>query len=286
MKKSIVMSVLVSLLSFALISEAAPGRGHRGDRGGGRGPIDNGRDDRRLPPQSERLVIEMGDSLYQGRDNIIYLKRELMAIYPRMDFQNMELDGVRIVAKSRHGMGTAELVVGQVGKDRKRVGGRPEDFHSNWPYTYDRVELDNYGSSMGAWQIHLDGNIKVKRVVVFVSVDRRDGGYRPPRMRYLSAGEGSFDKIGYNKRTFAVNLSGVEEISIQGENRSLEVRQVRVYFGNGSSQIISGLSGNIREGQIKTVLINSRHVNYIEVEATSLDIFGGLGKLSVEVGYR
>lgn len=119
----------------------------------------------------ERLVIQVNQHL-RGQ-NVIKLKQQIRAQYGQMDFQNMQLDRVRLVAKSKKGRGEAVLVVGQNASYPATITGSPYDFQTQRPYTFARVGLVNPSrSSQGKWQIELKGNIKVKKVVVLVTKKR------------------------------------------------------------------------------------------------------------------
>ena len=277
MKKTLLIPVVLSLLGFTLSAEARRGdRGVRDDYGYNRGRA----------PQTERLVVRMGDAHYRGQGNVIYLKRELKKEYPRLNLRNMKLESVRLVAKTKRGRGSAELVVDGREKDRSRVSGYPEDFHSSRPRTFDRVNLSNYGRSKGTWQIHLHGNFKVRKVVVFVKEKRGwdDGGHG--RMRYKDVGEQRFDKWAYESETYYVNQRGVEEISLTGNTNPVRVQRVVAKMRNGSRKTLYALTGHYSKGEVKTAFIDGRYVQSVEVEAVSTKVSGSRGKLRMEVGYR
>jgi hypothetical protein len=122
--------------------------------------------------ERKRVVLEMYDQKFRG-NNIIALKREIKDQYPRMKLRKFSLKAVNLVAKTRRGHGTATLLVGQQASRSKTVAGSRHEFHSNRPYTYDRVRLRNpSNSSQGRWQIELQGAFKVKKVVVVL--ERKD----------------------------------------------------------------------------------------------------------------
>lgn len=135
------------------------------------------------PIAQQRLILEMGDAHYRGQ-NTIFLKREIKARYPHLRLVNFDIKRVRVVAKSRHGRGQVSLMVGGVEADRATIYGTPQDFHVDRPYTFDRIVMQNFHRSQGAWQLALRGNIKVRRVVVVVNRSRGGGGVGPAPRPY------------------------------------------------------------------------------------------------------
>ncbi len=234
---------------------------------------------------SRRLVINMGDAHYKGnKDKIIYLKQELRNAYPRLDLRNMDLERVSFVAKSKHGRGTAELHVGYSVQDVKNIDGSPRSFYSSRPRSFDRINMSNYGNSQGNWQIHMFGNIKVRKVVVFAKHKNKRG--RRGRVQRTNVGDKRFDKIIYNIKTFPVNQRGVVEVSIVGVKNSLDVKRVVAKFRNGTRKVLHSLSGVLYGGEVKTAYVSNRNVVSVQVEAMSREVFGGRAKLGVEIGYR
>lgn len=253
----------------------------------------HGRDDRRQPPPSAHQMcptgrmgyaIEFRDQQFEGRNNIIALKRELARAYPRLDLRRSDLLSVCLMAKSQHGRGTAELIVGPSSQDRRNIGGSSQGYDNPRDRTFDEVELRNFRrNDNGVWQVHLNGRVKVRRVVVHLAEERR----RPPvRMNYLDFDAGKFDKIIFNTKTIRVNRIAAEEISLVGKDKFLDIKSVVVNFTNGTRRHLSELEGRLREGQIKTTYVDGRVVESISVEATSADLFGGRAELLLRVGYR
>lgn len=117
--------------------------------------------------QRDRIQLHLDQHL-RGQQTIA-LKRELRYQHPGLNLRNLKLKAVRLVAKSARGMGEATLSVGQNQSYPVTIGGHPQDFHVNAPYTFQRVRIQNPSyDSMGRWQIHTRGNIKVKKVVLIV----------------------------------------------------------------------------------------------------------------------
>ncbi|MGE3756127.1 MAG: hypothetical protein AB7H97_00130 [Pseudobdellovibrionaceae bacterium] len=122
----------------------------------------------------QQLNLDYGDRIFQG-NGVLHLRQEINRQYPGVNLRNADIVSVRMVAKSEMGRGTAALVVGSQMTRPERINGRPQDFHSSRPNTFDRVDLYNPSyNSVGVWQIELNGKIKIRRVVV--EIDHNNGG--------------------------------------------------------------------------------------------------------------
>jgi hypothetical protein len=111
---------------------------------------------------------------------VLTLKRDLNSAYPNLRLQDLEIVGVRLIAKTRMGAGTATLVVGNEQSNAVTVRGNPQDFENPAGQTFDRVNIRTPGfDSRGVWQIHLNGNFIVRRVAVVVE-NREDDFFPPP----------------------------------------------------------------------------------------------------------
>lgn len=105
----------------------------------------------------------------QGQDTL-KLKQKLKATYPGIQLQKMELMSVMMVGKTKHGQGWAELRVGQSYSPNQTVKGKPFKFQSGADKSYDRILFENpKTNSQGPWQIKLQGQFRVKHVVVELS---------------------------------------------------------------------------------------------------------------------
>ena len=126
---------------------------------------------------TQRIVIDMYDQVYQGRQSVLPLKRLIKRQHPRMNMDNFNLVRVRLVAKSRHGRGQANLVVGRWQSNSQTIGGRPVDWNWDRPRSFDRIVFHNQvrRDDEKRWQIHMRGNIKVRKVVVVLEREQRRG---------------------------------------------------------------------------------------------------------------
>lgn len=117
--------------------------------------------------QNRRVVLEMGQGgeHYRGQQTLP-LKGMIKAQHPNIRLDRFDLLKVRVVGKSKRGNGTATLTVGQRASHPVYLNGNRDDFHVNAPYTWDRHVIHNpKNNSNGPWQIQLQGNIKIKRIV-------------------------------------------------------------------------------------------------------------------------
>lgn len=120
----------------------------------------------------ERIVLDFDDSYYhatKGETATLFLKRELRQQYPGLRFRESDLRKVVLIAKSKKGRGKAHLRVGQNRSRSVRVDGRPNQFHDNRRHSFDRIKLHNPShNSSGPWQIKLNGNFVVRKVVLIL----------------------------------------------------------------------------------------------------------------------
>ncbi|MGE0173214.1 MAG: hypothetical protein AB7T49_10525 [Oligoflexales bacterium] len=123
----------------------------------------------------DRFVLQFDDEQFTGASTI-RLKEEILDQYDIRPNQlrRADLDQVVVFAKSRRGNGRVSLQVGNRETRLYRVEGG--NFGSDNFASYDRIILENpsrHGFSGGVWQLHFEGNIKIRQVIV-----RVDGGWR------------------------------------------------------------------------------------------------------------
>lgn len=123
----------------------------------------------------ERFQLHLNDAEYRGGQTIP-LKQLLQQQY-NIRPNEYELVGVRLVAKSQHGQGTAALKVGNWQSNAMRVYGNPQDWNRPGPRTFSDLDFNNNSRrENGVWQILLNGNIKVRKVVVIAERNFGGGG--------------------------------------------------------------------------------------------------------------
>jgi len=132
----------------------------------------------------ERIALDFDDRHYQARNDktaTLFLKRELRRQYPWLKVKNFELRKVVLVAKSKRGHGRAQFLVGNNASHPERINGLPDQYHDNRGYSFDRVQFRNPSkASEGRWQIDLQGNLVVRRVILVLD----DHKHRPANQMY------------------------------------------------------------------------------------------------------
>lgn len=121
---------------------------------------------------TERYVLQFYDNhilSYQNQPATLFLKKSLKQQYPNVDIAHMELKKVVLVAKTNQGRGGAQLRVGDWLTKRHIVNGQPRFFQDHRPFSFDRIAFNNPSRfSNGPWQVDLNGNFIVRKVVVEV----------------------------------------------------------------------------------------------------------------------
>ena len=180
---------------------------------------------------------------FRGQSTI-KLKQELKFQNPGFNPSDFELVSIKLVAKSKHGGGEATLAIGQSETYPSRIYGNQYDFHNSSAATFSKVKINNPArDSQGKWQVHLRGNIKVKKVVITVkekptySTGRIQSVMIPMYGQYFS-GQSTI-KIKQLMKQFnpSVNLKQAEIVSVSmmakskhgGGQASLEVGQAWSY---------------------------------------------------------
>ena len=166
---------LLPLVAILFTMTPTVGAFHEGDHWDG--PRDDDRGFGRCRVRRGRIVLRMNGREYFGR-NTLYLKRMINRLCDdTLPLGRLRLAGVKLVAKSRMGLGYARLRVGPNEGRRHRIGGFSRDYGHRGQF--DRVMMRNpsrFGNSRGVWQIKLRGNIRVRKVVILL--DHGRGGRR------------------------------------------------------------------------------------------------------------
>lgn len=223
---------------------------------------------------NRRIVIDMNHAHYRGQGQKIFLKRMIQQKHPRIRLQNFNLQRVRLRAKSKHGRGTAVLLVGQRSQDRANIPGRPRNFRR--PGNYHPVVLQSFGNrDRGAWQVELNGNIKVNRVVVVLKRKHRPGGGNGGhRYQATTICTHKPDPFLVDKKVCRTNQRAYG-LKLQINKNDVDVSYVQVTFRNGQTQTFHQLSGMLGEGSQPSVLFRgARNVVSVKVGATSTNLFG------------
>lgn len=240
---------------------------------------------------AERFPIRFGGEQMRG-SNTIMLRQELRRTHG-VRAADYRLEKVVLVAKTKAGRGSAYLSVGGRETYDQTIDGRPRDFHTEDRYTYDRYEFYNpqRRGSDGAWQLHLQGNFKIKRVVVFMERKRVRPNPRPTprpgRMVFTTFGEQRFDKMIEDVERYSVHKRGVTALRITAKKNGVSVSTVRVRYRNGEVDNAYELEGYLSEGDSRTMYLSPRGRTVESVTITgSSGLFGSRGKIELEAASR
>jgi hypothetical protein len=153
-----------------------------------------------------KVKIPMHGEQFKGQ-NTIRLKQEIKRVNPDLNLRRADLVEVKLVAKSKKGRGTVYLTEGDYVSRTKQVYGTPDMFHAGGGY--ERIFLMAPRQEQGAWQLHLRGNIKVRRIVATLEVRN----HRPKVTRsctYVLETIWGQDLQRYTKEASGVKGSGVK----------------------------------------------------------------------------
>lgn len=118
----------------------------------------------------ERYVIDFGDSHirgHKGEVTTVFLKKCLKEQYPWLDLKKSNISKVVLVAKSKKGKGSAQLRVGDRMTSMYQIKGSSRSFRDGRKSSFDHLVFKHpSGNSRGPWQMNLQGNLIVKKVVV------------------------------------------------------------------------------------------------------------------------
>ena len=119
-----------------------------------------------------KYVLDFRDShirAHRGEVTTLLLKKTLKAQYPWVELSNVDLRKVVLIAKSKKGRGSARLRIGQRWTPKYQVDGDPRSFRRYQRYTFDRIHFQlPSANDRGPWQIDLQGNFIVRKVVIVV----------------------------------------------------------------------------------------------------------------------
>ncbi|MCB0421787.1 MAG: DUF3011 domain-containing protein [Bdellovibrionales bacterium] len=171
--------IMLATVSASIVFAEAPGQDET-DRRGRPGYPGH-------PGQLKEFALEYRGQHFSG-NSTLFLKQKLQQQYGNVAVNAYEVEGVRLVAKTQHGQGSAQLKVGQWMSQPKRIYGNPQDFNRDLPRNWDRVDFDNHsrGDDFGVWQMHLTGNFKVQRVVL--KLREKNAGSRPGHSEIVQCG--------------------------------------------------------------------------------------------------
>jgi|GEM_PF-3123098 len=223
--------VVMTGLSLTVLSSFAQ-RGRIDDRFDG-GDLDRG---------NTRLELNLGEREFnsnQGEDTVA-LKALLQQAYGQIDFRNLDLKKVIVQAKSRAGQGQIALLTGQELSYSQTISGNRFEYERRG-VGFNRYVFDSRGPEpRGVWQLKLQGNIKISRIVVVVSEAYSRPIPQPAPLYIISARFSSQARCG-DLRQVVEKLRNPQQQRAACETAGQQAggriyRSAQVNFNDGSSE--------------------------------------------------
>lgn len=243
----------------------------------------------------QRIVIDMDNyRVRQGDSNSIGLRRLIKQQRPNIRLNNFQLNKVIVVARSRNYQSELKL----------RVNGRSID-SSGVPIQsgFNRVRLNNYGSSNGRWKLDVYGPMKIRKIIIKI---QRLRGHDRDRGRDSDRGRDNRDRNRDNKRSRRESLgsfkaaklfstsqyaslrrvkrdSNVRKVIIKGLKARVHISSAYARTYNGNMISLPSLVGRIKKGRSKEAFLNRRRIDQIIIESFSTRLNGSSGRYEVIV---
>lgn len=165
----------------------------------------------------EFFLLEMGDAVLKGNQgDTIRIKRELRNQHPGENFRKAKLMSVMMVAKSRRGRGSAQLVVGQSTTTSQAVSGGAQIWAGSDQDSFDRVLFKGPANQNGGrWQMTFTGRHKVHQLMVEVDMDSTRNVVLDYAGLHLKTNQGGQDTLFLKRKAqqMGYDLSGYELVS-------------------------------------------------------------------------
>ncbi len=245
----------------------------------------------------QRLDLEFRDQVFQG-ENTLMLKKEIQAQFPELKLARYTLEKVRLVAKSKMGKGQARLQVGQEVTFDYPVAGSPAMFDSIHPSSYQAIDFNRPGfDAEGVWQIHLKGNIRVKKVMLLLSEKTdsswpdadddwgNDHGSDHGVLNFESVDTLFVDRFETSERV-SIRENDVKAIRLTSMRGTIRIIEAVATFVDGTRMSLLELEGSLFEGDSKTMRFAGRK-DLLGLTLTTISRTGSrLGKLDIAVATR
>jgi hypothetical protein len=234
--------------------------------------------------QLQRIQLTV-DQEFQGRE-VVQLKRLILEQHPRTAIQQLQLVNVRVQAKSAAGRAQMALNVGGAVSMPQTVAGNIRDFNNWTPRSFHVHDFDAPASPnpQGVWQLDLQGNIKIARIIVSVVPHR----VTPPRrLEVQDFGNFRYHKFLETVEIVRLNDRSVKSIELQALRNSVHIVEVKATLYNGDELFLDELTGFLsRDSKRKTDFhsFNGEEIRSLSIRATSPNPFGSRGELNVKVG--
>ncbi|MEO0335873.1 MAG: hypothetical protein AAF202_05745, partial [Pseudomonadota bacterium] len=177
----------------------------------------------------------------RGQDTI-QIKRELRGQLG-MKAKDYNILSVMMVAKTAAGKGKAKLVVGNKETKQKVIAGNQNRYKAKGERSFDRALFKApAGAAQGAWQIHLNGNFKIRQVVVEVAKKRNKVVTLELNHSVMKAGQG--DDTLYLK-TLSQQQHGLDTSKYNLVSVRVVAKSAR---GNGKAHLLVGQKASAKQG--------------------------------------
>lgn len=235
----------------------------------------------------ERIRLNLDQNVYSGER--IKLKKEinnyLRSIEGRrnhrhINLQDYNLVKVRIIGESigRRYQAMAELHVARQVQDWGTL-----EWSDRRARRMPRLVLNNSSRRKGPWQIHMDGDAYVRRVVaVLEPIRHRPNPPRHPRLVQEELGSVRAEKIGVSETSFNLNGKYVDSLRITGMRSKVKIEEILVETRRGGYETLWSARGMVvREGEIKDVVVNQEAYRII-LRTISPSLRGSRGRINVK----
>jgi len=159
--------------------------------------------------RNQQIELNMGNQAFRGQSTI-FLKKEIKKQFPRIQFENWDLQRVVLVAKSRGGRAQAFLQVGRFNSRVEFIDGNRFDFNNRGGFH--RIPFEAPRRDNGNWQIELQGQVKVNKIIIMATRDQ-------PRRRQVTRSCGVVLETVWGKdiKKFYSEASGIQGTGVQAD---------------------------------------------------------------------
>ena len=234
---------------------------------------------------TQELHLNLHGLTLQGLDRVP-VKAKLINKYGPRAINSWDMTKVEVQAKSRHGAGLISLMVNRSESLTKTVPGTPEAFDS-LTSGYSHITLHPPFSHRGNQQRRIalltDGLIKIKNIEVTLKKPLPPNALNIQGLPAQVVKTFKVDKIVGSSKTIHLNTH-TKGIKLIGEKGKVRVNKVTLNMHSGQKIILDEIDGTLKKHRAKGVILPRnliRNVRSITVTATSSNLFGSRGKMSI-----
>lgn len=235
---------------------------------------------------TQKINLDMGLTHLRGQQTI-RLKQEAR-MQTGIGLAGWKLKKVQLVAKSKHGQGSASILVNNQEGPLTTVPGTPELFRS----TSEGFSLLNMpaptlyrGERARRMQILTQGNIKVKNINMVLKKKVPPRLLDVSRLPLVKVASLKADKlVGSTKTIHPRGL--VKGIAITGKKGKVIINKVTVIKANGQKIILDEIKGSVKKNRTKGLILPrdlQAGIVKIKVSVSSANLFGSRGKVDIKL---